>query len=827
MGNSSSNLHNTDNISIKQTNVDEHKQFTTEYDQRDVQIASTIKELRNDGFSTQEIISAIHLSAPDDEDGIHINKTLHCNSTCKSQCQYLNRFLFVMRKYTKKLNSSDINILEVVNDYIHLIHEHKHDEDFEFICNALGPCNILDCGMFARNNRIKCNYDLNPSMELDEKVYREFMDKMHCFFCHCFDIGNRVNIEHKKQIQKECKQNQNDNPHFIDNALRRTKQILASKRNKCPKSLIQRSNSKYNQLQWINKSFEERVSAAYKMLESSNNCDDKKDEFMNIYDFGYRFRYGYEHEDAHYGTSHTTMKNRDEDPFVTIIDVKPKYSSLKEELTCNEVIVMTMEQFKIEYRKSEINFASRYCKRLFRRDYTEPVQIVFQEHQSPRRNEMKLCLGNNASVSVGEIKSDSHKRCKCNPYEFSSEILLSLMIYCNYTALQYQFSKTYRDDCGAKHNNFWFWGKNLKIGLSEFGTEIKDGNISSFYHGIDKQMTFSMYFSNPKNTFSDMSGVYIYGPLSTSASFEVAVNFSNNTGLIVEFNDNISVKSCKYFSVDWLSDYGNEKECLFVQNDTGLLINNIWCASVGMEYGEILHAIQIMDMIIYNKEKISNISSYITDHTKALIIAIIHNQLAKSLTEYSPFYSLQKYGQKILQTYFEKQMEPNPKVFMPLEPLKIMVDSKNKFVFDIFYDSIEETIKFREILAFNKNVKIVTIKNINVTFTLLENLFEYLQHTFSEITTINIHDVDMEKDLWKLVSTYQNVFKNIYYNITVLATGQQYKCPSTTCIMDCYMIRINAQANNKDSSEMYLQCIHSPHMHKIQFIYNGKTERST
>eukprot|EP01084_Bolivina_argentea_P212617 361351_1 len=36
------------------------------------------------------------------------------------------------------------------------------------------------------------------------------------------------------------------------------------------------------------------------------------------------------------------------------------------------------------------------------------------------------------------------------------EHLLSMMIYCNYTNLQYQFSKTYRENKGVNHNNFYW-----------------------------------------------------------------------------------------------------------------------------------------------------------------------------------------------------------------------------------------------------------------------------------------------------------------------------------------------------------------------------------
>eukprot|EP01084_Bolivina_argentea_P142826 250879_1 len=94
------------------------------------------------------------------------------------------------------------------------------------------------------------------------------------------------------------------------------------------------------------------------------------------------------------------------------IKVTLKYQSLKEELTSNNIAIINTIQFVKEYRKSQ-----RYLQTAYRR-----------QHYS----------------------------------NMSGEYILSLMIYCNFDQLQYEFSKTYRDTFSAvRHNEFYHLGKNL------------------------------------------------------------------------------------------------------------------------------------------------------------------------------------------------------------------------------------------------------------------------------------------------------------------------------------------------------------------------------
>eukprot|EP01084_Bolivina_argentea_P107613 192401_1 len=87
------------------------------------------------------------------------------------------------------------------------------------------------------------------------------------------------------------------------------------------------------------------------------------------------------------------------------IQVRQKYYTLKEELIQNKLQHISIEQFNNEFSKATIHYKSNFRK------------------QNKQYNDIQI----------------NH--------------ILSLMIYCNYDALQYIFSKTYREK-ESEHNNF-------------------------------------------------------------------------------------------------------------------------------------------------------------------------------------------------------------------------------------------------------------------------------------------------------------------------------------------------------------------------------------
>eukprot|EP01084_Bolivina_argentea_P253301 425427_1 len=432
-------------------------------------------------------------------------------------CIRICRLSNTMQKYRKFVNicSTDENIpnyfdvYNALNDFLHLLLQ--HDDEFEFIFNNVGGyCDASSCQIFARHHRDR--YKLQNNVDRC-KLYHvqlgnaniheitianiQIMDKIHCYFTHCFDIGNRFN--HQQKLALESKQfDPGTKALQTKRKLTKLKKVMSTKHKSRP-----------------NHRMLNRTSVKEKFIMHTDTCTDNKEEKKIDYKpYSYGMIYVY---------SDSARKNNNN----YIGRAFKKYSSLKQELCENIYSAISINQFNVEMHKANKHISSEYFKIVYSKSYNIPSTY------------------------------------------FSISHLLSLMIYCNYDVLQYEFSKTYRADMQhqtkqsllTRHENFCHFAQYLTESIHLFGTRINDGQIQTFYFGIQEMLSF--------DTFED---VYFHCPLSTSSSFPVAVNFSGFSGLVLQ----LSGKCCKYFSVSWLSDYGNESEYLFHDTQYPLKIENIF-----------------------------------------------------------------------------------------------------------------------------------------------------------------------------------------------------------------------------------------------------------
>eukprot|EP01084_Bolivina_argentea_P281849 482333_1 len=325
---------------------------------------------------------------------------------CKiANCPQLYRIITALNTVAlKKHNHSDNshNTLPLLNDYLHLMEQHNSDEEFEYIFNRLGFCDIAKCNIFRRRG----------NRNGDNICYSYLLDKIHCHYHHCFDTGNRLFAEDKIIINSI--DNDDDSKSFdqqlINNKVIKTCSILSSKRTMCKTmhdERVKRANNKYNVL------FQET-----KHDKPTNDANND-----NMYKFGIRFKYGYDAE-------HYSDDDRDNDMY----SISPSHSSLKEELTTNTISAISMHQFNNEYAKAALHLKADYCKEHF-----SPIGEWYKRYTQ-------------VGQQTEEVK-----------WIFGVDNVLSVMIYCNYDILQYEFSKTYREYNGKKHNQFYWLGKFLKI----------------------------------------------------------------------------------------------------------------------------------------------------------------------------------------------------------------------------------------------------------------------------------------------------------------------------------------------------------------------------
>eukprot|EP01084_Bolivina_argentea_P236877 398238_1 len=542
----------------------------------------------------------------------HCNLNLQ-NCPCYTQlCVNINQYN-ATNTSTSQYNIDQKMLSQIINDYIHVLHFHDSDEEFEFIVNQFKPCDISKCKIFKRNYRdrfqLKNTYNMNSIINFNDITYREIMDKIHTCFQHCYDIGHRLSIKESKIINEEKKDHVDDSSvdtFVVNNKIVQMKKLLSEKMNLYHKLCEGRSSVKYSQL----------CPKVADNEEKSNSFNANKD-MLDVYHFGYKFKYGYEHEYIHSDKEY--------------IQVKPKYSSLKIELTSNNLQSLTIDQFNSEYLKAQVHFNSFYCKQNF----------------SPKL----------PNVS-GQTKTKEM-------IHFDLNQVLSIMVYCNYDVLQNVFSKTFRENNGADHSEFYHLGKYLAIAAFEFGSCYK----GELYHGIGEPLLFS-----------HIEQIDINCPTSTSSSLDVALNFTNNNnGIVITLTTEERIKpydvgsvvggrpaSC--FSTAWLSDFASEKEHLFTQTVSYLHLVNIIDPQLGCEYHQILMALKLIDEAFSfslghipkhqewkQEERLMAIMNQYKSMNK-LIQFIISHQLSRQIAEYEPWKSLSKYGKALIVKHFDRKI---------------------------------------------------------------------------------------------------------------------------------------------------------------------------
>eukprot|EP01084_Bolivina_argentea_P117287 208311_1 len=586
-----------------------------------------------------------------------LDKKLDDNYETKTQplcqdilsCSNLQTLNEVMKNYHNEAIQSiksDINFNTLLDHFLHLFYKHNTDEEFQFIMECFEKCYIEKCDKFRRHYTRASN---------NGSILQQLLDKVHCYFCHSIDVGNRLSINEKNMIY--CTEKDSQNQFVVDSKIR---------------------VSALNKIQKLKREKYQHICKAVTRLSKYNQFEPKVKNFK-FYAFGEEFKYS--ENDHCLSILYGKYNNKREYGKHTV--VYPKFITLKVELVNNNVAQITLEQFNNEYQKAKSHLFSAYCKNTY--------------------------------------------------IDITLEHILSLMIYCNYTEVQYKFSKTYRKNI-HQHSNFYHLGKHIKLAVHEYGVAI-DREKKHFYHGITEKLMFPCY------------EISIKGPLSTSTSFEVAANFTDhNRGLLIEFGHttDLCIKpKPKYLSVAWLSDYPNEAECLFIQNNNSLFeLYNIWEVTLGCELKSILHALKFMHYIFHGL----NFKSPILDElTKNLIQMIKENQLSKYCTEYKAFDSLIGYAESICNICYRKQQH-------------IVMIEKYAFFWIVFFYS-DGAIKLELLNRLFPKVKSVYVKGMNLSQTLLESMLEYAKKYREKRTPdLTIKTIKLRTKKKKMITFHVHTF---------------------------------------------------------------------
>eukprot|EP01084_Bolivina_argentea_P025579 47571_1 len=175
--------------------------------------------------------------------------------------------------------------------------------------------------------------------------------------------------------------------------------------------------------------------------------------------------------------------------------------------------------------------------------------------------------------------------------------LMVLIMYCDFTKFCTKFSESFRCvrsneplSCVKKRNSeFWWNSKILRETVQIYGVNRWDHSQKGpFYCGISVVMNIPQF------------SIRLSAPTSTSKQIQVAINFATKTGMILQVN-NYGARDMDFlrlFDCCWISNYGEEDECLFMGGDRRVRIQSVRIISSGLNFGIFMHSLYVFDCMV-------------------------------------------------------------------------------------------------------------------------------------------------------------------------------------------------------------------------------------
>eukprot|EP01084_Bolivina_argentea_P271770 462515_1 len=732
-------------------------------------------------------------------------------------CFKLKRILSVLNYYSSldmtNTNQQEIfsNVItetysDLLNDYIHLINEHNndlHEIQLELISKKqYVECDITNCNLTTRHNCRRYSqkiYEIKNANILDRSFnfYVETMDGLHFYIFHLFDCGLRI-------LHDEYATNEEINDQYLDASFCQMNKIISQKKS-ITKSFdrfetdknkftiaVENSNQPkigddttfldeiYNSLlndnvdddhvnklralisaeQYDSDTINEDIEHIGNISNYINHkqCIDSIKHFIQTtkirsssFSIGLRFYYWNFYETIQDVPEKEIANNvNDHNGYnISQLFIKQKYSSFKEEISNYKYISMQ------QYEDNVVLKARNYKD-------TEIVKSMYAV--------VNRWSGSNLHYDINhESKLFFHH-------------LLAVILYTDFSDLSTDFSSTFRkiapfeslSSIKLRNGEYYWLSKILRETVELYGRcgyeEDKNGGLSGpFYCG----MTCVMHMPG--------FNIRLCSPTSTSMQIEVAIKFSGDDGMILQFNNVCSPADLlRGFNCSWISRYKEEDERLFFGGQWMIKIESIRIRRTAQNFKKFMHSLYYFDNMItggnFTNMKIK------TAHTE-IIKCLINHTLGKQITK--------KIDPYIYST-FECFCQSKQQIALDLYQLK-KADEKMR---NLIMYSMDECVHFRvykeekarvdtdfrnlfrsQIFQIFKNIKTVIIKTTSVGGILSYSLSIFGLLSLIEPTSVNKVIVkavaiygesnNWITSLWTSSSTIKKKYNEQNYSISV------------------------------------------------------------
>eukprot|EP01084_Bolivina_argentea_P031877 58981_1 len=596
------------------------------------------------------------------------------------KCCNLNRLILDMSKSDG--NASERNSTRVVNDYLHLMNSHNNDMDFAYIVDKIGVCDILKCQRFQRNTRdrtkINCNsnYKQANESEISDAVHEEIVDKVHCYFAHSYDIGNRLSVVEKQIVNNHdglsvAERNCNDCNDYLVNQL-----ILEMHK------ILRRKRDNINQQR-----FYQRMKQKFTQITAENDTDEKDDEDTkeDMYSYGYNFHYGY----------------KSEQHFPDSIHIHEKYDSLKKEITSNEIFVTPMKCFNKELRKAMIHFESKFCKREFRPFADSKIDI-----------DPSCLLAIMIYCNFDKLQNAFSKTYRISDHEQHREFY-HLAKYLKMAV------HTFGDYIEIRYVTRFYHGLNNKFKFPDYISEVEIYCPLSTSSSFEVAANFANYDNADNGLIVEFgsTGEQFNGSVISPRYFSVSwlSNYASESEyLFLQMESFFSINNIIEITLGYeydmiLKALQNIDRILYSYHDDNTFSGNV--------------AYSI------NKTIKLNISNKMHDVMEAIIL----DQLSSKMPSYSKFNSLNTYARQICETYFINKWSVEIDYFYCKSNSPFLCE----LLFQNKGDWI--SVNFRLLVMCFSKVNRILIKNVNLCSLFVKELINFLDSvckTKDDIKTI-------------------------------------------------------------------------------------------
>eukprot|EP01083_Nonionella_stella_P237775 833806_1 len=627
-------------------------------------------------------------------------------------------------------SADQYEVVVLLNNFNHLLDHHSHQ--FEDIYNQLkliifdnNDCELSNCLLMLRHQRDRHEVILNDMETEQEDIVMQ-------------QLLDRIHCHYMHSFDIGFKLTQSEKQEISDKA-----EVPATIR------------AKHTQLTHLD-GFDRLNSKFNRFHDPQQNTKDMKR--YSPYSFGYRFYYWsyYKHCLESDNREYATTDNKSVDTLAADWYIEPKHDSLKSELINNPIATIHQNRWDTLVKKAKWHIQ------------TDKVKTMVFEIETPS-------IQNKYDMQWRERISINH--------------LISMMAYCNFTALSFAFSNTYRkinanesdDALRGRHRNYGWMGRYLRECTDCFGTTGFSHCYSlKVYHGVTKQFTFESMIA------------YIKGPFSTTSSSSVASTFCGGAGMVLELEltfmywtqdtcystiSDLHTNVFQFCDMRWISDYVHEQEIFFIGGLHPFIFNTIGDPTIGTSYRMYMNALKqiLYDIILEYRSFNQQIAAWCVTHhchsgkveqsmisppssmkERTLNFALLSHQIWKSCPQHpkaKQFKNCDAYFDQIMDLQFQS-VKTIVFEYARNSVVNSSLQYENGWInLDLFH-KIFPNVQYIKFTAFNQKKAFITdafLWNSILSFVQLD----YLNRSKSnKISTLNKLEIVLNQELFEDVQTY-------------------------------------------------------------------------